>query len=112
MQFIADATANIGSSVAAVAAVAQFVGNEVESSAPVQAVQVIKKLTASQIIKKMQGLESALSNLKEQLIASCVMDQNGEAIQKKRKESKEKEPKEKKEKEPKEKKEKKVKEVI
>ena len=107
MQFIADATANIGSSVAAVAAVAQFVGNEVESSAPVQAVQVIKKLTASQIIKKMQGLESALSNLKEQLIASCVMDENGEAIEKKRKEpkeKKEKEPKEKKEKEPKEKK--------
>ena len=50
MQFIAEASANIGSSVAAVA---QFVGNEVESSAPGQAVQAIKKLTASQIIKKM-----------------------------------------------------------
>ena len=107
MQFIAEATANIGSSVAAAAAVAQFVSNEVESSAPVQAVQAIKKLTASQIIKKMQGLESALSILKEQLIASCVMDENGEAIEKKRKE-----PKETKEKEPKEKKEKKVKEVV
>jgi hypothetical protein len=118
MQFIAEATANIGSSVAAAAAVAQLVSNEVESSAPVQAVQAIKKLTAGQIIKKMQGLESALSILKEQLIASCVMDKNGEAIEKKRKEpkepkeKKEKEPKEKKEKEPKEKKEKKVKEVV
>lgn len=49
MQFIAEATANIGSSVAAAAAVAQLVSNEVESSAPVQA---IKKLTAGQIIKK------------------------------------------------------------
>ena len=123
MQFIVEATANIGSSVAAAAAVAQFVSNEVESSAPVQAVQAIKKLTTNQIIKKMQGLESALSNLKEQLIASCVMDENGQAIEKKRKEpkekkekepkeKKEKEPKEKKEKEPKEKKEKKVKEVV
>ena len=118
MEFIATTAANIGSSVAAAAAVAQLVGNEVESSAPVQAVQAIKKLTTSQIIKKMQGLESALSNLKEQLIASCVMDKNGEPIQKMRKEQKEKEtkePKEKKEKEPKEpkeKKEKKVKEVV
>jgi hypothetical protein len=115
MEFIATTAANIGSSVAAAAAVAQLVGNEVESSAPVQAVQAIKKLTASQIIKKMQGLESALSNLKEQLIASCVMDKNGEPIQKMRKEQKEKEtkePKEKKEKEPKEKKEKKTKEVV
>ncbi len=116
MQFIAEVTANVGSSVAAAAAVAQFVSNEVESSAPVQAVQAIKKLTANQIIKKMQGLESALSILKEQLIASCVMNENGEAIEKKRKEpkepkeKKEKEPKEKKEKEPKEKKEKEPKE--
>ena len=116
MEFITSAAANIGSSVAAAAAVAQFVGNEVESSAPVQAVQAIKKLTAGQIIKKMQGLESALSILKEQLIASCVMDKNGEPIQKMRKEQKEKETKEpkkeKKEKEPKEKKEKKIKEVV
>jgi hypothetical protein len=115
MQFIAATASSIGSSVAAAAAVAQFVSNEVESSAPVQAVQAIKKLTANQIIKKMQGLESALSILKEQLIASCVMDKNGEAIEKKRKEpkeKKEKEPKEKKEKEPKEKKEKKLKEVV
>ena len=94
MEFIATTAANIGSSVAAAAAVAQFVGNEVESSAPVQAVQAIKKLTAGQIIKKMQGLESALSILKEQLIASCVMDKNGEPIQKMRKEQKEKETKE------------------
>ena len=116
MQFIAETASNIGSSVAAAAAVAQFVSNEVESSAPVQAVhQAIKKLTASQIIKKMQGLESAMSILKEQIIASCVMYENGEAIEKKRKEpkeKKEKEPKEKKEKEPKEKKEKKVKQVV
>ena len=112
MQFIAEVTANVGSSVAAAAAVAQFVSNEVESSAPVQAVQAIKKLTTNQIIKKMQGLESALFSLKEQLIASCVMDENGEAIEKKRKEPKEKKEKEHKEpKEPKEKKEKKVKEV-
>lgn len=90
MEFIATTAANIGSSVAAAAAVAQLVSNEVESSAPVQAVQAIKKLTASQIIKKMQGLESALSNLKEQLIASCVMDKNGEPIQKMRKEQKKK----------------------
>ena len=88
MQFIAEVTANVGSSVAAAAAVAQFVSNEVESSGPVQAVQAIKKLTANQIIKKMQGLESALFSLKEQLIASCVMDENGEAIEKKRKELK------------------------
>ena len=107
MEFIAAAATNIGSSVAAAAAVAQLVGNEVESSVPVQAVQAIKKLTTGQIIKKMKGLESALSILKEQLIASCVMDENGEAIEKKRKE-----PREKKEKEPKEKKEKKTKEVV
>ena len=117
MQFIAEVTANVGSSVAAAAAVAQFVSNEVESSAPVQAVQTIKKLSVNQIIKKMQGLESALFSLKEQLIASCVMNENGEAIEKKRKEPKEKkekepkekkEPKQKKEKEPKQKKEIKV----
>ena len=113
MEFISAAATNIGSSVAAAAAVAQFVGNEVESSTPVQAVQAIKKLTAGQIIKKMQGLESALSILKKQLIASCVMDKNGEPIQKMRKEQTEKETKkEKKEKEPKEKKEKKTKEVV
>ena len=57
MEFIATASANIGSSVAAAAAVAQLVSNEVESSAPVQAVQAIKKLTAGQIIKKMQEIE-------------------------------------------------------
>ena len=55
MQFIAEVTANVGSSVAAAAAVAQFVSNEVESSAPVQAVQAIKKLTTNQIIKKIKA---------------------------------------------------------